>query len=219
LIGDQTWETGIVPERCTCGAVLPPDALFCHKCGKPQREYLIEPEPPPEPVVEPPPVPAPAAPPPIGFHNGPAVRIGLLVAVMSILVSALTGRLAVLQALAPLWLVAGGFVAVYLYRRRTGQRLTALNGAHLGWICGIFGFVIATLMLTMIAFALSDPNVVSAMRDQWKDYGNSEADLNHIIDAVRNPTKIAAMLLSTFLLFTVLPAFGGALGAKLLNRD
>jgi hypothetical protein len=74
-------------------------------------------------------------------------------------------------------------------------------------------------MLTMIAFALSDPNVVSAMRDQWKDYGNSEADLNHIIDAVRNPTKIAAMLLSTFLLFTVLPAFGGALGAKLLNRD
>lgn len=174
----------------------------------------------PEPVVVmPPPIPEPEAAPPIGFHNGPAVRIGLLVAVMSILVSALTGRLAVLQALAPLWLVAGGFVAVYLYRRRTGQKLTALNGAHLGWICGVFGFVIATLMLTLIAFALSDPNVVSAMRDQWKDYGNNEADLNHIIDAVRNPAKIIAMLLSTFLLFTVLPAFGGALGAKLLDRD
>lgn len=208
-----------MPERCTCGAVLPPDSLFCHKCGKPQRENLIEPEPEAEVVVAPPPIPAPAAPPPIGFHNGPAVRIGLLVAVMSILVSAITGRLAMLQALAPLWLVAGGFVSVYLYRRRTGQRLTALGGAHLGWICGVFGFVIATLMLTMIAFALSDPNVVSAMRDQWKGYGNNEADLNHIIDAVRNPTKIAAMLLSTFLLFTVLPAFGGALGAKLLDRD
>ena len=25
-------------EFCTCGAELPPDALFCHKCGKPQRE-------------------------------------------------------------------------------------------------------------------------------------------------------------------------------------
>ena len=56
------------------------------------------------------------------------------------------------------------------------------------------------------------------MRDQWKDYGNSEAELNHIIDVVQNPAKIAAMLLSTFLLFTILPAFGGALGAKLLDR-
>ena len=208
-----------MPERCTCGAVLPPDALFCHKCGKRQRDDLIEPELQAEPVVAPPPIPAPSAPPPIGFHNGPAVRIGLVVAVMSMLVSVVTGRLAVLQALAPLWLVAGGFVAVYLYRRRTGQRLTALNGAHLGWICGIFGFLIAMLMLTLIAFALSDPNVVSAMRDQWKDYGNNEADLNHVIDVVRNPAKIAAVLLSTFLLFTVLPAFGGALGAKLLDRD
>lgn len=209
-----------MPERCTCGATLPPDALFCHKCGKPQRELLEE-----QPVVQaelvivPPPIPEPAAPPPIGFHNGPAVRIGLLVAVMSILVSAVTGRMAVLQALAPLWLVGGGFLTVYLYRRRTGQRLSTLSGAHLGWICGIFEFVIATLMLTLIAFALSDPNVVSAMRDQWKELGNNDANLNQIIDAVKNPAKIATLLLSTFLLFTVLTAFGGALGAKLLDRD
>jgi len=31
-------------EFCSCGAQLPPDALFCHKCGKPQRE-LVAPEP------------------------------------------------------------------------------------------------------------------------------------------------------------------------------
>ena len=27
-----------MPEFCSCGSELPPDALFCHKCGKPQRE-------------------------------------------------------------------------------------------------------------------------------------------------------------------------------------
>ena len=34
----------IMPDFCTCGAQLPPDSLFCHKCGKPQRD-VIEPEP------------------------------------------------------------------------------------------------------------------------------------------------------------------------------
>ncbi len=33
-----------MPDFCTCGAQLPLDALFCHKCGKPQRD-VIEPEP------------------------------------------------------------------------------------------------------------------------------------------------------------------------------
>ena len=40
--------------RCTCGAALPEDARFCHKCGKPQYEEDIarlnavdEPPPPP----------------------------------------------------------------------------------------------------------------------------------------------------------------------------
>ena len=32
-------QTEIVLEFCTCGAQLPPDARFCHKCGKPQYDY------------------------------------------------------------------------------------------------------------------------------------------------------------------------------------
>ena len=41
-----------MPDSCTCGAQLPPDALFCHKCGKPQRD-LVTPDDPPEPVSAP----------------------------------------------------------------------------------------------------------------------------------------------------------------------
>ena len=29
-----------MPEFCTCGTKLVPDSLFCHKCGKAQREIL-----------------------------------------------------------------------------------------------------------------------------------------------------------------------------------
>ena len=210
-----------MPERCTCGALLPPDALFCHKCGKPQREDLIGLESVEATVAPPPPLPATAVaePPPISFHNGPAVRIALLAGVLSIFVSALSGQLPLPRAFALVWLVATGFLAVFLYRRRTGQRLSALSGAHLGWICGIFGFVIATIMLTTVAVALSEPSVVSAMQEQLKDHGMPESDVNQFIEMLRTPVGIASALFMSFLLFTLLPAFGGLIGAKLLDRD
>ena len=205
-----------VPERCSCGAVLPPDAMFCHKCGKPQREQYapVEVQPPP-----PPPLLAPVAPPPIGFHNGTAVRIALLAGILSILVLMLTGQLPLPRTFVLIWMIATGFLAVFLYRRRTGQRLSALSGAHLGWICGIFGFVIATIMLTAMAVALSEPSVVSAVRDQMKDRGISDGDVNQFIDVLRTPVGVISALFMCFLVFTVLPAFGGLIGAKFLDRD
>src|ERR1035441_4085433 len=62
-----------MPDFCTCGAQLPPDSLFCHKCGKPQRE-VIEPEPQPESVAEfvppaAPPIGTAPQPPALNFHN------------------------------------------------------------------------------------------------------------------------------------------------------
>jgi len=205
-----------VGERCTCGAVLVEDSLFCHKCGKPQREILSEEPEAPTPVVEaPPPLPLPTAP-PIGFQNGPAVRIGLLAGVLSIILSAVTGQIAF--PLGPLWLIAAGFGAVFVYRRRTGERLSAMNGAHLGWIAGVFGFVIVAIMLTVLAMALSDASAVDAVRQQWQHYGKSEAELNQLLTAFKNPTNILVALPFFFLLFTILPAFGGAIGAKLLDR-
>jgi hypothetical protein len=216
------WHTRRVPLRCTCGATLPDDALFCHRCGKPQRELLeVEVEPEPATVI-PPPIPVPAVSAsiqaPIGFHNGPAVRVALLAGMLSIVVAMITGQISILQVLGPLWLIAGGFFAVFLYRRRTGQRLTPLNGAHLGWLAGVFGFLIVTVLLTLAAAVLSEPSAVSTLRAQCSGAGRSEADCNLILEAFRSPLKIAAILSTFLLLFSILPAFGGALGAKFLDR-
>src|SRR5579872_719709 len=72
-----TWHTGVVPDVCTCGAKLPPDARFCHKCGKPQRDEPVVMEE----VLSPPPLPFTELPAPItariSFHNGLAVRAAL----------------------------------------------------------------------------------------------------------------------------------------------
>ncbi len=207
-----------MPERCTCGAQLPEDALFCHKCGKPQREIVSVAEP--EVVVAPPPIPV-AVPQPliISFHNGPAVRIALGMGFLAFHCLLVVGQLALPQALIFVWLAAAGFLAVFLYRRSTGQRLSVMNGARLGWISGIFGFVIVTIILTMFVIALSEPSVVATLREQIKTRGIPQANLDQTIEALHSPSGITSVLGLFFLLFTILPAFGGAVGAKLLDRD
>ena len=170
------------------------------------------------PAAPPPPLPPEVTLPAIGFHNGPAVRIGLLVGALSILVSMLSGQL-LMPAAFLVWLVAAGFLAVFLYRRRTGQRLSMMHGAHLGWLCGVFGFVITMILVTIMVVALSDPNVVASMRDQLKLLPRQEADVNKMLEIIRSPAGIATGLGALFLMFTILPAFGGALGAKLMDRD
>ena len=217
-----SWDTGDVPDVCTCGAVLPPEARFCHKCGKPQREEprMMEEQEAAQPPPPPPPPPIPiAVPPPISFHNGPAVRIALTAGTLAFLLSMLSGQLALPQAFALVWLVAAGFLAVFLYSRRTGQRLSVRSGAHLGWISGIFGFLIVTMLLTVTAVMMSEPAVVTAMRDQLKTHGIPEANADQMIHLFRSWEGIAGALLASFLIFTVLPALGGAVGAKLLDRE
>ena len=212
-----------MPDVCTCGAVLPPDARFCHKCGKPQRDepLFIQEEAPIQRPIEPPGLPplSQLELPRIGFHNGLAVRVALLAGVLAFFCSIITGQLALPQEFALVWLVAGGFFAVYLYERRTGQRLSVRSGAHLGWICGVFGFVVVTMALAATAVMLSDPSVASAMREQLRTHGIPAANAEQMIAFFHTPAGISSALFVSFVLFTVLPAFGGAVGAKLLDRD
>ena len=60
--------------------------------------------------------------PPIGFHNGPAVRIAMAYGFLSILFLVVSGTLgAAAPFLMPVWLVAAGFLAVLAYRRRKNE--------------------------------------------------------------------------------------------------
>lgn len=207
-----------MPEYCTCGAKLPEDARFCHKCGRPTRDepILVEEEPL-SPAAPPPPV-APQFP-PIGFRNGPAVRAALLSGVLAFMLLIVSSQLRVPAAFL-LGLVAAGFLAVFIYQRRTGQSLSVVHGAHLGWISGIVGFTISAVLLAGVITALSDPALLQAMREQYKaPPGGGQVDIDQVIQMMRSPSGVLAAAALMFLMFTVLPACGGALGAKLLHRD
>jgi len=117
--------------------------------------------PPPLPVSEVP-VPAPAR---IGFHNLLAVRVALMAGALGLCLFVLLGQLPGLQVIAILSPIASGVFAVHLYKRKTGQRLSMASGAHLGWISGIFGFLITTLLFTAFAVMLTNPELAEASRD------------------------------------------------------
>jgi len=220
-----------MPEFCTCGAQLPPDARFCHRCGKPQRdELIVEAE---EPVSEiAPPIQtavaptlettAPPGPPPrVSFHNPTAVRIGLLMAGFASLLSALPAMALGLPGLAIWWLTAG-FMSVYIYRRRTGQLLTVDSGLRMGWITGLLGSAITAIVFTVSVVPLIRGGQMSALYEEQfhKMYGN-DPNVQQALKLLQNPSSLALVvvlvLLILFLLITFLCTAGGALGAKLIG--
>ena len=196
-----------MPEYCTCGVALAPDSLFCHKCGKPQRE-MVEPEPlTPQPIVSAvPPPPAPTAAPLPTFSNPVALRIALMIAVFATFLSFLPYLN---------WLAAGYFAA-YFYRRRTGARLNVVAGMRMGWMTGVLMFVITAVLFTafVILFNASSGNAV--FQAQIKSM--SDPRVQEMLKLIQNRTDVAFLLMQLFFFVTCLSMAGGALGAKMTGR-
>lgn len=197
-----------MPEFCTCGAQLPPDAVFCHKCGKPQRE-ILEPEiAAPVPVA---PVPAPAGPPPrpmaaVGFRNPVAVRIALLVGVAAMFCSWL-----------PLlnWL-AGGFFAVFFYRRRTRHFLNVGAGVQLGWITGVIMFTMWSIVYSFLGLS---GKLAEQLQEQIKALPSRDPSFLQAAQYLASPAGMLILLVIGFVFITCLSMAGGAIGAKIVGRD
>jgi hypothetical protein len=195
---------------CTCGAQLPPDALFCHKCGKPQRDIgASEPESPPvpPPVFTPPPV---REAPPLNFHNPVVLRVALTIALATTILNFVLPFLN--------W-IAGGFFAVLFYRRRTGSLLNVSAGVHLGWITGILAFVPSAILFS-IQFLTNPGMVTQGMRNLPTSDPRMLEQITQLLKT--GPGMAAALalfLVVMFVMITLLTMAGGALGAKMTGRQ
>ena len=158
-----------------------------------------------------------AAPLRIDFHNALAVRTGLLTACLA----SMLNLLPVVGFGCPLWLMAAGFLAVYLYSRRTGQLLPVRQGMKIGWITGIFSFVIYAVVFTILF--VSTGGFSSLNPEQMRDLAffnmNVEETLKLMQDPVVQAIGILLSLFFLFVVFTLIPVLGGAIGARVMQKD
>jgi hypothetical protein len=210
-----------MPATCTCGTRLVEDSLFCHTCGKPQREIEfyqpettgVEPPPLPPVVIEPLPVAR------LDFRNPIAVRVAFTVALVATLLSWIPA-IAI-----PLWGGAGYF-AVVLYRRSTGALLNVKSGLQLGWITGVLLFGLTAIAFTLSLLPAASNGGLSAifkqqMQTQIKDPNDPRLqEVLRLLDTASGQIVIVlAMLVMLFVMITVLSMAGGALGAKYAQRS
>jgi hypothetical protein len=205
-----------MPEFCTCGAQLPPDALFCHKCGKPQRE-LQPPESDIHQAAEPValrPIEARGSEPPLNFRNRVAVRIAFMVSAVTTLLSWLPFVNVIL------W-TAAGFFAVFFYRRRTGYLLSIKAGVRMGWITGVITSLIITATF-VIPMAVSG-NMVSLFESQLKNLPANDPNVQQAMQLLQTGPGVALLLFVVlgmlFVFITCLSMAGGALGAKIAGGN
>ncbi len=211
-------------EKCTCGATPPEDAQFCHKCGRPLREIPnLEPESESQPEAELPLVALPESPPrppDINFRNRIAVRTGLMAALVCSLLIYLPLPAYVSFVRFIVVLVAAGFGAVWLYGKRTGEELSVRKGARMGWMTGVFCFAPAAVITTVAILSISGDNEFSeAFRDQIAAQGAGGMDPEEALSIIVSPAGVVFMLVLLFLFFTALPTVGGAMGAKVLEKE
>lgn len=179
---------------------------------------------------EPPASPAEAIAPPVteaasvNFRNRTAVRIGLLAAAIASLLISLPMPMYINLVWMVVCLAGSGFFAAYLYRRRTGRDLPTRAGARIGWITGVFCFAFAMVFFTITVIAISmRGGLAEFYREQLSSQASGGVDLEEMFRVLESPSGLAVILfLSLLLLFlfsTLLPTLGGAMGAKVLEKE
>jgi hypothetical protein len=167
--------------------------------------------PPPAPVISPvqsQPLPG------ITFKNSRAVTITATVAAVAFFGSGIAGMISPL--LWPLILLGAGFAAVGLYKGRSQEPLSGAAGARLGWMTGLWLFLVLTIAGVMVALYLTSSAGTEVMKQLKAMPQFSQLTIGDTRELLNS------MLLSaipTFFMVTVIPGLGGLIAARFWTKS
>ena len=206
--------------QCTCGAQLPDDARFCHRCGKPQYDEDIARLRDEAPAFVPPaPIPRLGK---IDFGNRRAVFVSIAVAMLTLFVFTAGSVLVPFAAgilMLPLFCFAG-FTAARWYTKQTGEVMTAQGGARLGFMTALWAFLVVVFLCVVLAISVSN----AEWRDQLLTMINSQGNpaAQQIGKMLQDPRRFILLmmgeLLVNFCLFTFPSMLGGMLGVRFSSK-
>jgi hypothetical protein len=115
----------------------------------------------------------------------------------------------------PLILLGAGFAAVSAYRRLSTEPLTTAAGARLGWMTGLWLFLVFIITAAILSVYLASPEGNEALKRLQTRPQFSQL-------TITNPHELVTSLLfsavPTFFMVTLIPGLGGILGARFFAR-
>ncbi len=150
----------------------------------------------------------------ISFKNSRAVLISLLMAAASML--ACLPVAAIAAPLFPVFLCAIGFFAVRFYNGRSSAPLSSSAGARLGWMTGLWLFIVVVVMVTVTVVFVSSPEGWSQLQANFAHTPQA----SQLMKLTQHDFLMQMLLFLpfSFILLTMLPGLGGILGAKFWAR-
>jgi hypothetical protein len=208
-----------------CGAAVEDGIPFCPKCSAPQirvagpaivAQATATAEPP---LAEATSYRQPVHPAQVDWPQAltPALQAGFIAAILMIIP---------LGASFGLGMLAAGFLAVLLYRRRVPlANLRAGMGARLGAVSGAIGFGIfgiLTAIETMVFHAGGELRAELLKAVEQAAARNSDPQAQQVLQYMKSPEGLAAVmvmgLVAMFFIFVIFSSLGGAVGAAMLHR-
>jgi hypothetical protein len=131
--------------------------------------------------------------------------------------------------LIPLWMLAGGWLAVTLYlRRRRGPEFTLSSGAKLGAAAGLLGFAVFCILLSILfavqTLVLHQGPELRAMLRAAIDQAAAHQDpsVRPMLQWMQTPEGMVVLVIASLLMllvaFLILCTIGGIFGASVSRK-
>lgn len=116
----------------------------------------------------------------------------------------------------PLILLGAGFAAAGLYKGRSTEPLSGAAGARLGWMTGLWLFLVLTIVGIIVSLYLTSAAGAEVIKQLKAMPQFSQLSIGDTRELLNNMLFSA---IPTFFMVTVIPGLGGLLGARFWTKS